>query len=152
MSSIKRLLQREANFYKRKKIISELKKKYNYFNNRNVKNFYMNVKQIKKLFLEGHEIGLHGIKHYPLNSLIYEEKKSEINDCFAFWKRKKLLKKNWSFCYPFGIYDIDTINILRKMNCNIAITTDKSKIKINKEFTNLQLSRIDTNELFEKLK
>ncbi len=123
VSSIKRLLQREANFNKRKKIISELKKKYNYFNNRNVKNFYMNVKQIKKLFSEGHEIGLHSHNHQWLSHISNKDQKKDIMKNIYYLKKIKVFKKDVTFCFPYGAYNFETLQILKKNNLNTLLAS-----------------------------
>lgn len=147
---IKSLLQSLLDSKLRTKICDKLlikiyKKKLNKVSS----NFYMNLKEIKQLYNMGHEIGLHGYNHYPLNILNKIEKKQEIVNSYNYWKSNNLIKKNWSFCYPFGIHDTESIEILKKIKCNIAITTDKSKLILKPSFKKLAVSRIDTNEVFK---
>ena len=150
---IKSLLQSALPLELRSKICNKLLiKLYKKNINKLSTNYYLNLEEIKQLFKAGHEIGLHGFNHYPLNSFSIGEKEKEIVKCFHFWNNKKLLKEKWSFCYPFGIHDIDCIKILKKIKCNVAITTHQSNLKLRTNLKRLALSRIDTNEVFKLLK
>ena len=53
--------------------------------------------------------------------------------------------KNWIMCYPYGSYNSDTLNILRKKKCSIGLTT-KVGIANLSESKILELNRYDTNE------
>ena len=123
ISSIKRLLQREANYYIRKKIIEELKKKYRYFKVKNINKFYMNINQIKKLYEDGHEIGLHSHTHQWLSHTGKNDQKKDILNNIKFLKKINVYKKNTTFCFPYGAYDENTLSILNKNKINISLTS-----------------------------
>lgn len=145
-SLIKNLLQKSLSHKIRNKIVKVLFEKYVPDTKKN-KHFYMNLKQLLKLKKDGNEIGLHSHNHYWLSSLSKQKQQEEIKKSYNYLLKKKLINKTqWSFCYPFGDYNKDTIKILNKMNCNAAfsfgnqLTNTKSKPLI--------IKRLDCNMIF----
>ena len=54
--------------------------------------------------------------------------------------------ENWVMCYPYGAYNNSLIDILKKKNCKLGLTTKVDIAGLSKEnaFT---LERLDTNDL-----
>lgn len=69
--------------------------------------------------------GCHTASHIRLNYLNREEKEKEIkNNMILLYDSKILNKKDvLSIAYPFGNYDKDTIQILKKLKFDFAFTT-----------------------------
>ena len=55
---------------------------------------------------------------------------------------------NWTICYPYGNYNEDTIEILKKKHCQFGLTTrvDLASTDSEEEDTVFKLPRLDTND------
>lgn len=143
---LKRLLQRDLPKQIREKICNLLFKKYVTKDIKSLsKKFYMNLTQIKKIFKLGHEIGIHGYEHDWYGRLTKKNQRSEILKSFVFWKENGMLKDKFSFCYPYGDYNKDTMDILKEIKCSIGLTT-KAMAVSSKNYRPLELPRLDTND------
>ena len=40
---------------------------------------------------------------------------------------------NWTACYPYGAYDDQSVGILRKKNCKLAVTVDAKIANLTKD-------------------
>jgi hypothetical protein len=49
-------------------------------------------------------------------------------------------------CYPYGVYNIDTIQLLKNYNCECALTT-KVAIANTSNDSKFELSRLDTIDI-----
>ena len=105
----------------------------------------MNDDHLLKLKSDGHEIGLHTLNHFWLSKLSKKEQFTELTKGLKLLKRKKLINKKWSCCYPFGDYNKETINILNKLNCKAAFTVKNKSQDIN-SFKKLEINRLDCNK------
>lgn len=118
----------------RKTIIQNLLKTFNV----NVSDIYIDLEKLKEMKNAGMEFGLHTVSHPRLSYLNYESQEKEIYNNYQLLKKYNLLDDIVSIAYPFGDYNDDTINILKKLNINYAVTVtegnftskdDKYKIK-----------------------
>ncbi|MDB4812449.1 polysaccharide deacetylase family protein [Candidatus Pelagibacter sp.] len=141
---IKRLLQSELPKQLREKICDKLFKRLNV--DKNILNsMYMNDSHLLKLKSYGHEIGLHTLNHLWLSKLSKSNQFIELTKGLKLLKRKRLVNENWSCCYPFGDYNKDTINILKKLKCTAAFTVKNKPQDIN-SFKKLEINRLDCNK------
>jgi len=115
--------------------------------NQNFSNFYCKIDQLKEIKNFGNEIGAHTINHDWFSNLSYRDQSKEIDLSLTYLKKKKLIDNDrWSFAYPFGDYNLDSIKILRKKNCALSfLANDKIAIQNN---SNLLINRIDCNKIF----
>ena len=143
---IKRLLQKDLPKVLRETICDKIFKKY-FSNNitEMAKKFYMSLGQLKEIYKMGHEIGLHGYNHEWYTMLSEKEQFEEISDTINFWKKNSLLKNNFTMCYPYGDYNQNTIEILRNLNCSLALTTKVASVPLS-GYEKLELPRYDTND------
>ena len=143
---IKRLLQKELPKKIREKICDILFKKYVSKDVSSIaKRFYMSMAQIKEINEMGHEIGLHGYNHDWYGKLSKDDQYKEILQTVDFWKKNKILKEKFTMCYPYGDYTSDTVNILDKMKCSMALTVKVGAVPKN-GYNHLELPRFDTND------
>tara|TARA_B100000424_G_C22939650_1_gene500022 strand:- start:170 stop:1096 length:927 start_codon:yes stop_codon:yes gene_type:complete len=140
---IKRLLQRDLPLYLRENICNDLFKKTK-IDKEIVRRFYISNFELKKMKKDGHEIGAHTLHHPWLSKLNENSQIQEINESVVQLKKMGLIKKNWSFCYPYGDYNRSTLKILKKLNCSAAfkIGNKPSPLKNIKKF---ELNRLDCN-------
>ncbi|MBT5799823.1 MAG: polysaccharide deacetylase family protein, partial [Alphaproteobacteria bacterium] len=63
---------------------------------------YLSMSDVSTLLSEGMFIGSHTANHPWLNTLNYEEQKTEINLSLEFLKMIGAASENWVMCYPYG--------------------------------------------------
>lgn len=103
----------------------------------------MNMDQIKDWVNSGMFAGSHTLTHPNLKNIPYESKIKEITELFSYLN--KLLSTNIdSFSYPFGSYDIESIEIVKKFY-KFAVTTNRSRYTKNK-FSNNLIPRVPINK------
>ena len=90
----------------------------------------MNLNQINEWVKNGFSIGSHTMDHLDLTKLNYKEKINQITSSKQFINEMFNVKIN-SFAYPFGLYDAESQNIVKKYY-SFAVTTRRSRYIINK--------------------
>ena len=105
----------------------------------------MNTKQVKEMYAYGHEIGLHGYNHFWLASLTKKEQANDIVNSLEFWKKNNIIKDKFTMCYPYGDYNDDTLDLLKKNNCIIGLTCKVKSVEL-KNYIPYELPRYDTND------
>lgn len=118
-------------------------KQPNYF-----KSKLMNEEQIKEWIFEGLEIGSHASEHVDLKKLSQEKKFSSISGPIIFFKNNFNIDL-LSFCYPYGSYDQDCINIV-KQYYKFAVTTKRSRYK--NMFNDYEIPRVPISKKTSKFK
>ena len=88
--------------------------------------FFMRPKQLKKMIAAGMDIGSHSYGHAPLDSLSFDEQKSDIH------RSKQIIegvikKKIDSFSCPFGNYHQDTAGLLRDAGFKYAVAYNQAE-------------------------
>ena len=111
---------------------------------------YMNEWHYKTMLKHGMHIGGHGYDHYWMEKLSPEEQNSEVSKTFGFLKNLGVNEDYYSYCYPFGSYNDETIKVLKKNSFRCAFTTEVDTIKIDKDLNPFVLPRLDTNDLPKK--
>ena len=53
--------------------------------------------------------------------------------------------KDWVMCYPYGAYNTDSIDVIKKLSCSIGITIKPSMAKMGCD-SQFELPRFDTND------
>ena len=84
---IKVLLQKQLNKKFRNNLINLLFKDFIRDNNFNNKNIYMNLKQLKELKSNGHEIGCHFYNHDWLENMTNKELTREVDISLKYFKK-----------------------------------------------------------------
>ena len=128
------------------KILLQMMRKKNYKIYKNYKKIFMNKKHILNLIKNKNIIGLHSHFHYPNLKLI--KVKDQITD---YKKNYEYIKKNFrvnpiSASYPFGRFNSNTLNIMKKLKIKIAF------LSMNKTGNSyLKIGRIDHNNILKKI-
>tara|TARA_A100001011_G_C14200653_1_gene795518 strand:- start:397 stop:1302 length:906 start_codon:yes stop_codon:yes gene_type:complete len=146
MRYIKGMLQNLSPNEIRIRIIEKLFKKYvDIEPQKFCEELYMSLDEIKKLVNNGMYVGGHGYSHFRLNEKNQEDQKKEINLTLKFLEEVGAPTKKWIMCYPFGAYNLETISILKQMECCFGLTF---KVGINDLNTQnkFELLRFDTND------
>lgn len=107
---------------------------------------YMSIDQIKIMRQFGMHIGSHGFDHNWLSDLQKEKQETEIDKSLEFLKLIGANLDNWTMSYPYGSYNADTIHIINKKGCKLALTTNVDIASINPH-RRFELPRLDTNDI-----
>jgi peptidoglycan/xylan/chitin deacetylase (PgdA/CDA1 family) len=107
---------------------------------------YMNVEQIQCMQRNGMHFGAHGDNHYWLGSLSRELQEVEIARSAEFLKRIGVREENLTMCYPYGSYNSDTLDLLKKHRYKTGLTTRVAVANIGMD-DRLTLPRLDTNDI-----
>ena len=115
------------------------------------KSFYLSKENIEEMISEGMHFGSHGKSHFWFSSLKESDQEKEITSSIKFLN--SLYKKDYdlTMCYPYGSYNERTINLLKKYQFKLAVTTIPKTY--NQEKDNLfEIPRWDTNDYYPKKK
>jgi len=119
---------------------------YNFWDE-NKKNFsklnLMNLDDIKYWLNNKMLIGSHTSDHFNLKKINLDEKLNQISQPKLFFKKNFQIEIDY-FSYPFGQYDNDSLNIVKKYY-KYAVTTKRSRYKENK-FNTFELPRVSVNK------
>ena len=131
----------------RNKIINQLFKKIIHLSEKEFsKELYMNKTHIKEMVQNNMHFGIHGYTHFRLGLLIYEKQKNEIIKSINSFKKINLNTEDLCICYPYGSYNKDTLNLIKKYNFKFGLTLNINSINkrnINKIF---ELPRFDCKD------
>ena len=144
---IKRLLHNHLPLPYRKKIVDKIFKHIvNYSEEEFSKILYMNNNNIQELYKNNFSIGTHGYNHYWWEKINKNEQEIEIKKSINYFKKIKVFDKNFSVCYPYGSYNLQTLNLLKKYKIKFALTTRVGSVN-KKNIKNVyELPRFDTND------
>ena len=143
---IKRMLQRELPEEPRRIILNKLFEEFVGVDEKVfAKELYINVDQIRCMLRHGMFFGGHGYSHKWLNAMSNEEQKFEVTKTKEFLNMLGVDTNSWVMCYPYGAYDEDLIEILKKENCALGLSTEVGTAKL-KHKNSFRLKRMDTND------
>lgn len=144
---IKRLLQFELPINARSKFLDYLFKKFvSVPENVLSEELYLTLDQVLHMSRDGMHIGSHGHNHYWLNKLSKDEQEVEIQSSIDYLKKMEVDMDNWTMCYPYGGYNIETVEILKKYNCQLGFADDRIDIANLSTDNRFALPRLDTND------
>lgn len=106
---------------------------------------YVNVEEIKMMQDDGMCIGNHGYSHKWLNKLNFKNQEFEIKKSLDFLRKNECCKEDWIMCYPYGGFNNDSLEILNKHGCSLAVTTIVGKAKYGVD-NKYKLPRMNTND------
>ncbi len=142
----KRMLQRELPFELRSEITTSLFEKYVGKTEAEFsKELYMTTDDLKELIREGMYVGSHTYHHFWLNAVDAETQEQEIDRSLQFLSRIGAPTRNWIMCYPYGAYNQETLEILKRKDCLLGFTTHVGNSILDPQRA-LELSRFDTND------
>ena len=96
--------------------------------------------QLRQLEKNGWEIGSHAADHVHLARRPQEEQRQLIETSWRDIERE-LGHPPYSFAYPYGSYNGDTVKILQELQCPAAVTIE-SRPRNNGQTLKLELSRV----------
>lgn len=148
---IKRLLQHALPETTRNKLVNELFKNIVGIDEGAFsRELYMNEDHCKTMLKHGMHIGGHGYDHYWMEKLTKEKQAIEVQKTKSFLQSLDVDENYLSYCYPYGSYNDDTIEVLKSNGFKCAFTTEVSIVDFNKQVNQFAIPRLDTNDLPKK--
>ena len=109
------------------------------------RDLYMNKDELCTLVSEGMYVGSHGANHLWLDKCSKEIQMNDINESLQLLEEINAPTKDWVMCYPYGAYNTDSIDVIKKLSCSIGITIKPSMAKMGCD-SQFELPRFDTND------
>ena len=107
---------------------------------------YINLDECKEMIDDGFKIGGHSKNHLWMEYISRKEVVDEVrSDCALF---ELLGIEREYYCYPYGSYSKDCIDIVRDSGFQYGFTIEPGNFE-NKIFDPYQIKRYDVNEFFE---
>lgn len=107
---------------------------------------YLSESDLKEMLAEGMEVGSHGYSHYWLNSLSLDQQSLDIDRSLEFLSSLGVCLRDFLFCYPYGGYSDETLELLTHRGCGAAFTTRVALANTLPE-NMLEIPRLDTKDL-----
>lgn len=142
---IKRILQTVLPESVRNIISSNLFEKFVGISEENMaRELYMNKEQLKCMKDAGMHIGIHGYDHYWLGNISENQMTKDILKALDVMS-DLIDNSSWVMNYPYGSYNDEIIQYIKKNGCKVGITTkvNIADIKLDNQFA---LPRLDTND------
>lgn len=106
---------------------------------------YLGAAELRTMRANGMHIGLHSDRHVWLGKLSREEQAAEIAGSFRVLEALDSPPRNFSFCFPYGNYNRDTLALLDDFGCALALTTRPAVASLRDP--RFEVPRLDTNQL-----
>ena len=152
---IKRMLQVALPEDYREKIVEQLFKKYVCSIENKIiserafwEELYLTPEQIRAMEKLGMHIGFHSHDHVWLNSLSKEEQEFQIKSSIDYFKEIGVKTEKMTLSYPYGGYNEESIELIKKYGIPLAFTTKVAIADLNKN-ENYALPRLDTNDFYQ---
>lgn len=152
---IKRMLQVVLPEDYREKLVEQLFKKYVCMIGNKIisertfwEELYLTSDQIKIMEKLGMHIGFHSHNHVWLNSLPKEEQELQINSSINYFKEIGINTEKMTLSYPYGGYNEESIELVKKYKIPLAFTTKVAIVDLNKDMY-YALPRLDTNDFYQ---
>ena len=110
------------------------------------KELYASEQNLREMESYGMTIGSHGSSHFWLDSLSIEDQEKDIKKSITFLKKIGVDTSNLLFCYPYGAYNKETLEILSSLDFIAGFTCIPKMVDLKKDNI-LELPRIDTNDV-----
>jgi len=107
---------------------------------------YLSEQGIRRLIDAGHHVGCHSESHPWMGSLSKEKQRSEIVSALRLHDRIGLPRRGFTFCYPYGDYNSDTLDVLTELECAAGFTAEVA-LAAPSRANRLVLPRLDTIDL-----
>lgn len=144
---VKRMLQHALPESLRTRIVEDLFRRYVSQDEAGfAEELYVSEENLGEMLAAGMEIGSHGSAHYWLDSLPVEDQAADIDHSLDMLERIGVSRQGFYFCYPYGAYTSETVDILRARGCAAAFTTKVALADMDSTDL-LELPRLDTNDL-----
>jgi peptidoglycan/xylan/chitin deacetylase (PgdA/CDA1 family) len=104
---------------------------------------YMSLDQARTMLRAGMNFGSHGYSHQWLSAMTPDEQARDIDRSLDFLAELGVPRTDWTICYPYGDYDVHTLDVVRTRGGVLGITTREAVADLGRDGA-LELPRIDT--------
>jgi peptidoglycan/xylan/chitin deacetylase (PgdA/CDA1 family) len=111
-----------------------------------LRSLYMDFEQVKEMVADGMYIGCHGYNHDWMNSLTREEQERDVDRAIDILSSIPGSEPGRMFCFPYGGYNDNLLNVLRQRLFSVAVTVDVGLADMSIDDP-LLLPRLDTIHL-----
>ena len=111
------------------------------------KSFYLSKQNIREMISEGMHFGSHGKSHFWFSSLKKSEQEEEIKSSIEFLSSLYSVDFDLTMCYPYGDYNNETWDLLKKYNFQVAVTTEPRTFHPERDSL-FEIPRWDTNDFY----
>lgn len=111
------------------------------------KSYYLSKQNIREMISEGMHFGSHGKSHFWFSSLKKSEQEEEIKSSIEFLSSLYSVDFDLTMCYPYGDYNNETLDLLKKYNFQVAVTTEPRTFHPDRDSL-LEIPRWDTNDFY----
>ena len=108
--------------------------------------FYLSLEDLQRLVDAGMHVGSHGHEHVHLEHTPVQQQAADLDRSLQMLAQVDNSNDWFSFCYPHGSYNADTLSLLKERGCAFALTTRVGLTEVGSTEV-LQIARIDTNDL-----
>lgn len=143
----KRMLQHALPDRLRRELLDDLFRQWVASDERDFANhLYMSEANLREMTAAGMTIGAHSANHPWLDRCDIPTQESEIAQSAAFLAGLGIRQTQWTFCYPYGAYNSDTLELLLRRGFTLGVTTRVGLAQIPGDHR-LLMPRLDTNDL-----
>ena len=111
------------------------------------KSFYLSKQNIREMISEGMHFGSHGKSHFWFSSLKKSAQEEEIKSSIEFLSSLYSVDFDLTMCYPYGDYNNETLDLLKKYNFQVSVTTEPRTFHPERDNL-LEIPRWDTNDFY----
>lgn len=107
---------------------------------------YMSEAELKEMLAAGMLVGAHGANHLWMDRCDIPAQRAEVDLSAELLTRLGVPRAAWSFCYPYGAYNLDTLALVRQRGFRAGVTTALDLLD-SAACDPLLMPRLDTNDL-----
>ncbi len=106
---------------------------------------YISMDDLSRMNDAGMEIGSHGHDHLWMDHQSVQDQEDDVVQSLRLFDRLGLPRDSFTFCYPYGAYNSETLTMLESLGCVGAVTTKRELGGLNDSL--LELPRLDAVDL-----
>lgn len=106
---------------------------------------YLSWDELGEMQACGMLAGGHSHSHLPLSGVSPQDQRADLSRCFSLLQQRLRPQEAWPFAYPYGQYDVSTIQILQQLGFVCSFTVEAGLNDATQDL--FQLRRLDTNHL-----
>ncbi len=106
--------------------------------------FYVDPDQLRVMMDAGMHVGGHGDRHLWHSRISTADKTAEIDGSLRLLRQLGLADGAWTYCYPNGDYDTETITLLSARGCAAAVIVGDAVAQLGGPNRLMELPRLDT--------